>query len=260
MSKINITLFQIGFLKVTLIDVLDVILIAFILYGLYQFLRGTRALQMAVGLIIILLVSALVNLFNLSGMVWIFSNLKTIWLVAFVIVFQPELRRLLLNIGQLPLIRKFIVVRGTLAIDEIVKASVELANRGYGALIVITKNSGLRRVIETGQILQSEISVPLIVSIFNPISPLHDGAIVIQNDLIEAAKCLLPLSESTKLESWLGTRHRAAMGLSEESDAVIIVISEETRRISVAMDGLLHRNLDEKELSELIEESIKSNK
>lgn len=260
MSKINITLFQVGFLQVTLIDVLDVLLIAFILYRLYQFLRGTRALQMAVGLVIILLMSALVNLFSLRGMVWIFDNLKTIWLIAFVIVFQPELRRLLLQIGQLPLIRKFIVVRGGVEVDEVVKASIELSNRGYGALIVLARHSGLRRIIETGQKIQAEISSSLIVSIFNPLSPLHDGAMIIQNDLVEAVQCLLPLSESTKLEEWLGTRHRAAIGLSEESDAVVIVVSEETRKISVAMDGFLHRSLDEKELSELIEESIKSSK
>ncbi len=258
MSKINITLFQVGFLKVTLIDVLDVLLIAFILYRLYQFLRGTRALQMAVGLLIILLMSALVNLFNLNGMVWIFNNLQTIWLIAFVIVFQPELRRLLLNIGQIPLIRKFVLVRSGLAIDEIIKASSELSNRGFGAIIVLARNSGLRRVIETGQPIQAEISSPLIVSLFNPLSPLHDGALIIQNELIEAAKCILPLSESTKLEPWLGTRHRAAVGLAEESDAVIIIVSEETRKISVAMDGQLHRNLDEKKLYEMIEQAIKS--
>ena len=248
MSKINITLFQVGFLKVTLIDVLDVLLIAFILYRLYQFLRGTRALQMAVGLLIILLMSALLNLFNLP----------TIWLIAFVIVFQPELRRLLLNIGQIPLIRKFVLVRSGLAIDEIIKASLELSNRGFGAIIVLARNSGLRRVIETGQPIQAEISSPLIVSLFNPLSPLHDGALIIQNELIEAAKCILPLSESTKLEPWLGTRHRAAVGLAEESDAVIIIVSEETRKISVAMDGQLHRNLDEKKLYEMIEQAIKS--
>lgn len=255
MSKLNIMLFQIGFIEVTILDVLDVVMIAYILYMLYKFLRGTRAIQMAVGLLIILMLSALVNVFNLSGMAWIFNNLKTIWLIAFVIVFQPELRRLLLNIGQIPLIRRFIIARGIFSVDEIVRSCVELSKRGFGALIVIARESGLRRVIETGQKLQAEVSTPLIVSIFNPLSPLHDGALVVQNDLLEAAKCILPLSESTKLEPWLGTRHRAAVGLSEESDAVVIVVSEETSRISVAINGELHRNLGEEELKALLEDT-----
>jgi diadenylate cyclase len=260
MDKISLTLFQIGFVKITIIDVLDILLIAYILYRLYHSLQGTRAIQMAVGLVVILLMSVLVNLLNLSGMVWIFDNLRTIWLIAFVIVFQPELRRLLLNIGQLPLVRRIILVRGSPVLDEAVRACVELSKRGFGGLIVLARNSGLGRVIETGQNLQAEVSTPLIVSIFNPLSPLHDGAIIIQNDLIVAAKCILPLSESSNLGPWLGTRHRAAIGLSEESDAVIVVVSEETRKISVAIDGKLRRNLEEEELLKLLEEATKLKK
>jgi diadenylate cyclase len=251
-----ITLFRIGFFRVTILDIIDVFLIAYILYRLYTFLRGTRAIQMAGGLVIILLMSFLVNLFNLYGMAWIFNNLKTIWLIAFVIVFQPELRRVLLYLGQMPLIRRFFRVRGPQVIDEVVKATAELSRRGFGALIVLARESGLRSIIETGQRMQAEVSTPLIISIFNPLSPLHDGAIIIQNDMIEAAKCILPLSESDKLEPWLGTRHRAALGLSEESDAIVIVVSEETRRVSVAMNGQLYRNLDDDELKEFLEKAF----
>lgn len=257
MPEINLTLFRIGFIEVSVIDILDILLIAFILHRLYLFLRGTRAIQMTAGLIIILLMSFLVNLFNLSGMVWIFDNLKTIWLIAFVIVFQPELRRVLLFIGQAPVVRRFFRMRSTGVIDEIVRACFELSRRGFGGLIVMVRDAGLRGVVETGQRMQAEVSTPLIVSIFNPLSPLHDGAIIVQNDVIEAAKCILPLSESDKLEPWLGTRHRAALGLSEESDAVIIVISEETRRVSVAMNGRLHRNLEEEDLKELLQEAFR---
>jgi len=257
MGKFGLTLFHIGFIRFTVLDIIDILLIAYILYRLYYFLRGTRAIQMTAGLIIILITSILVNIFNLSGMEWIFDNLRTIWLIAFVIVFQPELRRVLLYLGQIPLVRRFIRVRAPKVIDEVVKACSELSRRGFGALIVMVREAGLRSIIETGQRIQAEVSTPLIVSIFNPLSPLHDGAIVIQNDVIEAAKCILPLSESDKLEPWLGTRHRAALGLSEESDAVIIVVSEETRRISVAMNGQLHRNLDEVELKEFLEDAFR---
>ncbi len=259
MNNINLTLFRIGFLKVTLFDLLDIFLIAFILYRLYLFLRGTRAIQMAAGLIVILLLSFIANLFNLSGMMWIFDNLKTILLIAFVIVFQPELRRVLLYVGQVPLVRRFFKVRGTVVIEEVVKSCFELSKRGFGGLIVMTRDAGMRGIIETGQRLQAEVSTPLIVSIFNPMSPLHDGAIIVQNDIIEAAKCILPLSESDSLESWLGTRHRAALGLSEESDAVVIVVSEETRRISVAMNGSLQLNLEENELQVLLEDAMRLN-
>jgi len=144
-------------------------------------------------------------------------------------------------------------------IEEVVKSCFELSKRGFGGLIVMTRDAGMRGIIETGQRLQAEVSTPLIVSIFNPMSPLHDGAIIVQNDIIEAAKCILPLSESDSLESWLGTRHRAALGLSEESDAVVIVVSEETRRISVAMNGSLQLNLEENELQVLLEDAMRLN-
>lgn len=257
MPDFNLNLFKIGFIQITLIDIVDIVLIAYILFKLYHFLQGTRAIQMTAGLVIILLMSFLVNLFNLRGMIWIFDNLRTIWLIAFVIVFQPELRRILLYIGQAPLIRRFFKMGGTHVIDEVVKACFELSKRGFGGLIVMARDAGLRGIIESGQRMQADVSTPLIISIFNPLSPLHDGAIVIRNDVIEAAKCILPLSESDKLEPWLGTRHRAALGLSEESDAVIIVVSEETRRISVAMNGRLNRNLDENEVKDFLEDAFR---
>ncbi|HDI52267.1 TIGR00159 family protein [candidate division KSB1 bacterium] len=257
MGHFSFTLFHVGFLKVSIMDILDVLLLSYLLYRLYLLVRGTRAVQMAVGLILILITSFIVKLFNMSGMTWIFDNLKTIWLIAFVIVFQPELRRILIYIGQSPLLRRFFGMRGIRVIDEVVKASLELSKRGFGGLIVLVRDTGIRGTIETGMRLQAEISAPLIVSIFNPLSPLHDGAVIIQNDLIEAAKCILPLSESSKLEPWYGTRHRAALGMSEESDAVVIVVSEETRRISVAMNGELYKNLDEDSLRRKLEEAFR---
>jgi len=251
------SLFQIGFLKVTLLDILDILVISFILYKTYFFLRNSRAAQMFVGLAIILIVSLITRLFNMSGMTWIFDSLKTVWLVAFVIIFQPELRRMLIYLGQSRIIRYFIKVSSGKTFDEVIKAAVELSKRRYGALIVMTRDTGIKSITETGIQIQAEISAPLITSIFNARSPLHDGAIIIQNDIVEAAKCILPLSQSPSLGPHFGTRHRAALGLAEESDAVILVISEETGRISVALDGQLVQNLDESNLQSILFDAFK---
>ncbi|HDL78689.1 MAG TPA: TIGR00159 family protein [Bacteroidetes bacterium] len=251
------TLFRIDFLRFTIIDLLDILVISYILYRLYLLIRGTRAIQIIAGWIIILLTSLVAKILDMKTLSWIFESLSTIWLVAFVIVFQPELRRMLLYLGNLPLIRRFVRISGSKVINEVVKAAAELSNLGFGGLIVLTREMGLRGIIETGIQLQAEVSAPLIISIFNPLSPLHDGALIIQNELIEAAKCILPLSQSDELEPWYGTRHRAALGLSEESDAVIIVVSEETHYISVAMTGKLIKNVKEDELQEVLEKSFK---
>ncbi len=238
-------LFKIGFLSVTLIDIVDIAFISFVIYKLYFFIRGSRAAQMFIGLVLILIVSLVIQLFNMSGMNWLFQNLKTVWLIAFVILFQPELRRILIYLGQSPLVRQFVKPTITLRIvEEVLKAAQELSRRGYGGMMVLVKNVGIKSILETGVNIQSEVTSPLIVSIFNPRSPLHDGAVVIQNEVIEAAQCILPLSQNPDLEPQYGTRHRAALGLSEETDAAIIVVSEETGQISLALKGELIPNLD----------------
>ncbi len=242
-------LFKIGFLSVSIIDILDITILSFILYKLYFFIRGTRAAQMFVGLVLISIASLFVQLFNMSGMNWIFTNMKTVWVVAFVILFQPELRRILIYVGQSPLIRRIVKPTITLRIvEEVLKASRELSRRGYGGLFVLVKNVAIKSILEKGTPIQAEVSAPLIVSIFNPRSPLHDGAIIMQNEVIAAAQCILPLSQNPDLPPHLGTRHRAALGLAEETDAAVIVISEETGRISLALEGELRSNLDYQEL------------
>jgi diadenylate cyclase len=255
--KFGLELFRIGFLPVTVFDILDILLISFILYKLYLFIRGSRAAQMTVGLIVILAISLLARLFNMNAATWIFDSMQTIWLIAFVIIFQPELRRMLLHLGQSRLIRFFVPITGTKFLEEVVKAATELSKRGYGGLIVLPRESGVKSVVETGAKLQAEVSAPLIVSIFHPRSPLHDGAVVIQNDLIEAAKCILPLSQDANIDHAIGTRHRAALGLSEESDAVIVVVSEETGQISVAIDGKLIRDLEDESVRAILQDAFK---
>ncbi|RPI02037.1 MAG: TIGR00159 family protein [Calditrichaeota bacterium] len=251
------TLFHIGFLPVTIMDILDIAVMSYIIYRLYKFLHGSRGVQMLVGLIIILVASSIAPLFQMKGITWIFENLRTIWLVAFVILFQPEIRRLLINIGQSRLVRFFVKVTGSKVIDQIVESAVALCDRGYGALIVMARETGLRPIIETGTRLQAEVSSALIISIFNPRSPLHDGAIIIQGDLIEAAKCLLPISQDDFSHIEFGTRHKAALTLSQETDALIIVVSEERGKISVAANGELQRDLSANELKRVLTEGYR---
>ncbi|HPG40900.1 MAG TPA: diadenylate cyclase CdaA [bacterium] len=253
----GLTLFHIGFLPVTVMDILDIAVMSYIINKMYNFLRGTRGVQMLVGLIIILIFSGLAPLFQMKGMTWVFENLRTIWLVAFVILFQPELRRILIYIGQSRIVRLLVKVSESKVIDEVIKATIALRERGYGALIVMGRETGLRMINETGVILQAEVSVQLILSIFNPRSPLHDGAIVIRNDLIEAAKCILPISEENQSKTEFGTRHKAALTFSEESDAMVIVISEETGKISIAIAGKFQSDLNAETLKRVLIEGYR---
>ncbi|MCH7618581.1 MAG: TIGR00159 family protein [Candidatus Marinimicrobia bacterium] len=245
-------LFKVGFLTVTIVDVLDVLVVAFIFYKLYQALSGTRAAQMMVGLAGILMVSVIVQFLNMSGMAWLIESIRTVWVIAFVILFQPELRRILLALGQSRLARKLFQVEGLRAIDTVIETVFELSKKRYGGLIVIQRDAGLKSIIEKGVRLNARATSELLVSIFNPQSPLHDGAVVILGETIEAAKCILPLSDNPTIDRRMGTRHLAALGLSEESDAVVVVVSEETGRVALAHKSVFQRGLDESALRGLL--------
>ncbi len=255
----NVKLFKILFIDLTLFDLLDILLLTFIFYKLYFFLRGSRAAQMAAGLVVILIVSILAQLFNMQAITWLFQNLKTVWLILFVIIFQPELRRMLTNLGQSRLVRYLVRVSESKVVDQLLQAVETLSSKRYGGLIVITRNTGLKAIIETGIRIEAEVSAPLLISIFNPRSPLHDGAVIIQGEVIKAAKCILPLSSELKNDSGLGTRHRAGLGMSEESDAFVVIVSEETGRISVAFNGELIRNVPLSQLESMLQEALKIN-
>ena len=256
--NINFKLFQIGFLPVGIVDVLDILLVSYILYKLYYHMHRTRAVQMFFGLLLIFIVSFLAQALNMQEMTWIFRNLSTVWLVAFVILFQPELRRVLTVMGQSRLIRFLTKEQASVVAEEVVRATVELSRRGYGGLIVLVRDTGVKAIIETGVKLQAIVSSSLIVSVFNPRSPLHDGAVVIQNDIVEAARCILPLTKDPRVEEHLGTRHRAALGMSEESDALVIVVSEETGTISIAENGEMVRGLDYDTLLQVLNAALRS--
>jgi len=254
---LRFTLFHIGFLPFTVMDALDIAVMSYIIYRLYKFLRGSRGVQMLVGLVIILIATGIAPLFQMKGMTWIFESLRTVWMIAFVIIFQPELRRLLIYVGQSRIVRFFVKVSGSKVIDEVVEASAALVEKGYGGLIVMARETGLRNIIESGILMQSEVSAELIVALFNPRAPLHDGAIIIQGDLIEAAKCLLPINEENFGHIEFGTRHKAGLTLSEETDAMVIIVSEERGKISVAIGGRLQRDLTEQQVKLILTEGYR---
>ena len=239
-------LFQIGFLTITLIDLIDLLLVSWLFFKVYIYFKGTRAGQMLAGLILLMLSSFLFNAFGLSASSWLVNQFQTVWVVAFVILFQPELRRLLIYVGQTRFFQRIFRVGTSRTILSIVEASIQLQERHWGGLIVIQRETGLRSYKEQGTQLKAEVTAPLLVSIFNPTSPLHDGAVIIQNDIIDAAMCILPLTESNMIDPEMGTRHRAALGISEETDAIVVLISEEKARISVVEDGrIAHISVDE---------------
>lgn len=231
-----------------LVDLIDVLAVAFLFYRLFAMIKGTRAAQMFVGLVFIVIASIVAQWFRLSALNWIIGSLKTVWVILFVILFQPELRAVLTHIGQNRLLRALIRVGEGGVLKEILGAVEEMGRERRGALIVIERDMGLRDYIETGTKLDATVTKELLETIFTPHSPLHDGAVVIRGDQISAAGCILPLSATAGLSPLLGTRHRAALGLAEETDACVFVVSEETGAISIAHKGELKWNLDEGQL------------
>lgn len=250
-------LFKIGFLTVKIVDIIDILIVAYVFYKLYTVMRGTIASQIFFALLLIIGLSFIAQLLNMQALGWLLGRLTEIWVIAFIILFQPELRRLLSLIGKRGSTSLFGKINVKENIKEITGACIELQNRGWGGLIVIARTTGLQNIVETGELIQAKINQELLLSIFNPRSPLHDGAVIIQNDKIEAARCLLPLSEIHIIKNRsLGTRHRAALGISEASDALAIVVSEETQHISLAENGKLSRCESEKQLEEKLIDAL----
>ncbi len=205
-------------------DVLDIFIVSFMFYKLFVLIRGTRATQLIKGILFIFIASKLSEFFKLYTISWILNNAVTVGFIAILIVFQPELRRILEHIGNNKLLKpvNFEVATGNAkGIEELVKATYSLADKKIGALMVLERKTGLRDIIETGILLNSDISYELLMNIFIPNTPLHDGAVVISHDHIIAASCFLPLTDSKEISMELGTRHRAGIGISEKSDAII---------------------------------------
>jgi diadenylate cyclase len=228
-----------------LIDVLDILLVAAVFYRLLVLVKGTRSAQMYVGAVVLVLMAVLARWFDLIAVKWIADSLRPVALIAFVVLFQPELRHALAQLGRTRYFRAFLRGDSYGVLGEIVRGAEALALRRQGALIVLERNVGLRNFVDTGTRIDAKVSAPLLETFFSPGSPLHDGAVIVREDTVLAAGCILPLSANPRLSGVLGTRHRAALGLAEETDAAVIVVSEQTGAISVAHRGALRERLDE---------------
>ena len=249
-----IELFKIGFLTIYLTDLVDIVIVSFIVYKLYTLLRGTIAAQIFIGLMIILMISFIAQAINLKAVSWLLRLITDIWVIAFVILFQPEIRRLLVMLARNPVFRMFTKPETPEAALFIVDAAFELSQQQHGALIVIVRSTGIRGFTETGEILNARISKDLLTSIFFPRSPLHDGAVIVKNNIVEAARATLPLSATTKVNGEsIGMRHRAGLGISEQADVISVIVSEETGKLAYAYNGKIHEDVNPIELTRLIE-------
>ena len=228
-------------------DIVDILVVAFIIHQLISIIRGTRSVQMVVGLIILTIVYFLAKILDLSTLMWMLQNFLSSILLIVIIVFQQDIRRALTQVGKTPFQRDMDV--GDRDLDEIIRTALYLAKRRIGALIVIERETGLRDFVESGVELDAKLTRELLISIFMPVSPLHDGGVIVSNARIRTAGCILPLTQNPYINKRYGTRHRAAIGLSEETDAVIVVVSEETQEISVVRNGALTTQPDEISLS-----------
>ena len=235
------------FIRFGLKDVFDIILVSFIIYQGFKLVRGTRSAQIIIGLGLILSVAFIAYWFQLEGVTWLFSNLATFGLIVLVVVFQPELRGVLAQIGQSRLLRRFVMLERRQTIEEVSRAALRLSELRYGALIVIERRTGLRNFSESGKALNSELSSELLVTLFTPYTPLHDGAVIITGEYITAAAASLPLTTNPRYRKLYGMRHKAAIGVSEVSDAVVIVVSEETSALSIAHEGSLELDIKKAE-------------
>ncbi len=219
-------------------DAVDILVMAFVIYRLMLLVKGTPAAPMAAGAAIVALVAGAASFFELQSINWFFENLRGLWLVAAIIVFQPELRKALGLVGKNQLVRA-VLGRKETTVDVVVNAAFEFAGRRVGALLVFERTVPLGNYVERGVRLNSEISRELLASIFETHSPLHDGAAIIEGDRVAAAAVMLPLTENPQVAKSWGARHRAALGITEVTDAVVVVISEESGRVSIAVDGVL---------------------
>ena len=239
--------------KVSVIDVLEIVILAFVIYHVALWIKNTRAWTLLKGIIVLLACYVIAYILGMNVIVWIFERTISIGITALMIVFQPELRRALEELGQKNIVSTLIPFDDTRnqnerfserSINEIVKATVEMAKVKTGALIIIEKDIDLSEYERTGIELDSTISSQLLINIFEHNTPLHDGAVIIRGDRIVSATCYLPLSDNMGLSKELGTRHRAGVGISEVTDSLTIIVSEETGHISVAVGGKLLRNID----------------
>ena len=225
-------------------DVVDILIVGFVVYRLFLLIQGTRAVSMLTGLVVLAAVYQGAQYLELYTVNWVLDSAGNVILILIVVVFQHDIRRMLTQVGTGPFYGRMQRLAEGQAIEEITRASVLLAGRRVGALIVLQREVGLNEYVEGGTRLDAQITKELILSIFLPTSPLHDGALILHQGRIVAAGCLLPLTTNPNVSKTLGTRHRAAIGLTEETDAIVVVVSEEEGKISLVREGRMPRALE----------------
>jgi diadenylate cyclase len=247
--------------NITFSNVVDILIVAYILYKLFTLIHETRAEQLIKGLVFVIIVLKLSELFGLLTLYWLIQNTLTVGLIAIIIIFQPELRKALEHIGRSKILTRKLFDTDEeieIVVDELVIAAVNLSETKTGALVVIEQETGLNDFIESGIVIDARISSALLENIFVENTPLHDGAVVIRRDRIFAAACVLPLTEQA-VGKELGTRHRAAVGVTESSDCIAIIVSEETGIISLAINGRITRNYRAEKLKIVLTKALKNN-
>jgi diadenylate cyclase len=263
-----LTILLTGFLKIRLLDVLDILLVAFILYEIYNLLKGSVSINMFFAIVAMFFIWRITDALQMELLREILGAFFSVGIIALFIIFQPEIRQFLLSLGKPDFIQKrrrrflfwhFIDESPYIVdIDKIVYACQKMSNVKQGALIILTRQHELRSIKDTGQYLNADISVDLLENIFFPNSPLHDGAVIISANKIEAVRCILPISKSQDFTANIGLRHRAAVGITEQSDAIAIVVSEQTGKIAYAEGGELTRNVQPSSLRDFLEARMRA--
>lgn len=239
-----IELFNVGFVSISILDVVDILIVSTLFYWVYINLKDTIAVQILFGLLVLIGLSFITEAINLRSINWILRTLSDIWLIAFIILFREEIRRLLLILTRSPIFRIFVNDNSEKMFAIIEESAINLSEKHIGALIIFPRTQNIEISVGGGLYLNAELTVELLTSIFNPKSPLHDGAVIIENRKIISAKNTLPLSNKDKMGSKnLGMRHKAALGLSEITDVVVLIVSEETGAISIADSGHIYLNI-----------------
>jgi diadenylate cyclase len=252
------TLFEYDFIKFGLKDLVDVLVVTFIIYQGLRLTKGTRSAQIIVGMGFLAAVAFLAYWFQLEALTWLFSNLATFGFIVLIVVFQPELRGALAHLGQNPLFRRFVSLEQKKTLEEVSRAALRLSELRYGGLIVVERRTGLRNFSESGKEMNAELSSELLVTLFTPYTPLHDGAVIVSGNFIVAAATSLPLTTNPRYLKLFGMRHKAAIGVSEVSDAVVVVISEETSIISIAHNGVLESDIKKSEFRDRLANYLKA--
>ena len=250
------------FSNIRILDIVDIGIVTYVFYKVFMLIRGTRAKQLVKGIAFLLIITRIADWLNLYTINWILTNTLQVGFIALVIVFQPELRRALEYLGRTSMFSfanlEKSATNSDKVIKEIISACASLSRQKIGALIVFEQKTGLNDMVDTGTTIEGYISSGLLINIFIPNTPLHDGAVIIEDYKIKAAGCFLPLTENNFLSKDIGTRHRAALGITERSDSVTIIVSEETGYISYAVEGRLYRNIEIEELEKLLKEIYKA--